>query len=471
MLRLATGIGPPVLTIVHLVLALSVTGHVLLHRREASSSIAWIGLAWLSPLLGCVLYLLLGINRVRRRAATLRGRGRERESAALPHAVVRDDHLAQLERAGRQITARALLGGNGIAILRSGDEAYPQMLGAIAAARVSVRLSTYLFRADSIGSAFIDALQAAVARGVAVHVLVDGIGSGYFRSPAFRRLRRAGVPAARFLHSPLPWRMPFLNLRNHRKLLCVDGCTAFTGGLNIGDENLARQHPSRRVIDTHFRLDGPIVTQLDNAFIDDWYFATGEQLPSSSRSPTTEKGGDSDTRAVTSGPDQDLDKLELLILEAIGCARASIRIMTPYFLPDDRVMTALALASIRGVEVDLILPERSNHPALDWAARAHVAPLLAAGCRIWTHQPPFDHSKLLTVDGLWCLIGSANWDMRSFRLNFELNLEIYNPDLIREIDAMLVRQRHHRITAEDLAARSVPIVLRDSATRLLLPYL
>ena len=459
------------LALIHLALALGVSLHVLLHRRETTSSIAWIALAWLAPLTGGLLYLLLGINRVRRRATTLRSNAADRLATAALNPGERADHLDQLERAGRRLTARAVQGGNAIGILHNGDEAYPEMLAAIESAKQSVGMSTYLFRADSVGLSFIEALIRAKARGVSVRVLIDGIGGGYFLSSSYRRLRHAGVPAARFLHSPLPWRMPFLNLRNHSKILCVDGRTAFIGGLNIGIENLVRQGPSRPVIDTHFRVDGPVVTQLVDVFLDDWLFATGERLAGDLWSRDVAVSGDSAARAVTSGPDQDMGKLEYLLLEAIGCARISATIMTPYFLPDERIVTALALAAIRGVHVDLILPERSNHRALDWAARAHIAPLVAAGCQVWTHPPPFDHSKLMTVDGTWCLIGSANWDARSLRLNFELDLEVYDPELARSIDALLVRRQRDPISAQMLDARPLPAMLRDSVSRLFLPYI
>jgi cardiolipin synthase len=174
---------------------------------------------------------------------------------------------------------------------------------------------------------------------------------------------------------------------------------------------------------------------------------------------------------VTSGPDQDLEKIEFVILEAISCARGSVRIMTPYFLPDDRLITALALAAFRGVVVDVVLPEHSNHPTVDWGSRAQIGPLLAAGCRVWTHPAPFDHSKLMTVDGIWCLVGSSNWDVRSFRLNFELDLEVYDPALARQIDELIATQQGKRILPAQLHARSLPERIRDGAARLMLPYL
>jgi len=176
-------------------------------------------------------------------------------------------------------------------------------------------------------------------------------------------------------------------------------------------------------------------------------------------------------RVILSGPDEDLEKIELMILEAIACARQSIKVVTPYFLPDDRLVTALALASLRGVGVDVVVPAHGNHLLVDWAMRAQIGPLVAAGCRIWRSPPPFDHSKLMTVDGIWCLIGSANWDVRSFRLNFELNVEIYHADIVRKIDELMATRRGVLTTAAELDRLPLPVKLIDNAARLMLPYL
>jgi cardiolipin synthase len=465
--------APTALSALHLLLAIGVTSHVLLYKRETNTSAAWIGLAWLAPILGSVLYLLLGINRVRRRAMSLRGR---RATDLVDDSTLttgRNDHLAQLERAGHRITNRPAERGNRISILRNGDAAYPVMIAAIEAAQRSVVLSSYIFRADAAGSQFIAALTRAVRRGVEVRVLIDGFGGGYFVSETYGELRRARVPVARFMHSSLPWRMPFLNLRSHKKILGIDGRIAFAGGLNIGGENVTRDHPTHPVIDTHFRLEGPVVAQLIDVFADDWSFTTGEHLAGERWFPELApvEGGNSVARAVTSGPDQDLEKIEFVILEALSCARSSVRVMTPYFLPDERIMTGLALAAFRGVAVDIVLPEHSNHPTLDWGSRAQIGPLLAAGCRIWTHPAPFDHSKLMTVDGTWSLVGSSNWDVRSFRLNFELDLEVYDPALAREVDALITAQQGRLISPAELGGRTLPVRIRDGAARLMLPYL
>ena len=447
-------------------LAVGVTVHVLLTKREAGSSVAWIGLAWLAPIMGSVLYLLLGINRVRRRAQNLR---RPRPPKRTRNAVTsRSDHLAALEHAGQQITGRPTEEGNSIQLLQNGDNAYPQMLAAIDGATRSIALSSYIFRADAAGNPFIEALTRAKDRGVEVRVLIDGYGGGYFTSSTYHRLRRAGVPAARFLHSTLPWRMPFLNLRSHKKILGIDGRVVFTGGLNIGAENLTRTRPRHPVFDTHFRFEGPIVAQLIDVFAADWLFATKETLSGDSWFPALSPAGDSASRVVTSGPDNDLEKIEFVVLSALSCARKSIKIMTPYFLPDERIITALSLAAFRGVEVDLVLPEHSNHPTVDWGSRVQMGPLLKAGCRVWTYPAPFNHSKLMTIDGLWALVGSANWDIRSFRLNFELDLEIYTSGVVREIDSLITTHQKERLTLDH---RALALKLRDGAARLLVPYL
>jgi cardiolipin synthase A/B len=459
------------LSVLHLLLAAGVTGHILLHKRDPGSAVAWIGIAWLSPVLGSLLYVLLGVNRVRRRALALRA---PRASAPPQPAATQarhDDYLAGLEVSAQRITGRPAKSGNAIAILRNGDEAYPRMIARIDAAEHSVALASYIFRADAAGEPFIEALVRAQRRHVEVRVLIDGVGGGYFWSTTYRQLRRAGVPVARFLHSPLPWRMPFLNLRLHKKLLAVDGRGAFIGGINIGAENLIRRRPARPVLDTHFCLEGPVVAQIISTFADDWLFVSGEQLDGERWFPALEPLGDSVARAVTSGPDQDLEKIELMILQAVSFARSSVKVMTPYFLPDDRIITALALASMRGVEVDVILPVSSNHPTLDWGARAHIGPLLAAQCRVWTHSAPFDHSKIMTVDGRWGMVGSANWDMRSFRLNFELNVEIYHSALVLQLEQLIAQKQEVRLSTEALQKISLPALLRNSAARLMLPYL
>ena len=211
------------------------------------------------------------------------------------------------------------------------------------------------------------------------------------------------------MHSVLPWRMPFLNLRSHKKLLVVDGRIGFTGGLNISDQNILAERPKSPVADTHFRFEGPVVTQLLDVFAHDWSFATGENIEGEGWFPDPDEAsaGEILARVVTAGPDQDLEKIRSVLMEACACAQTSVKVMTPYFLPGAETVSALTLAALRGVRVDVIVPQRSDHRFVDLAMRAHIGPLIEAGVRFWLGPAPFNHSKLMVVDKRWS--STASW--------------------------------------------------------------
>ena len=454
-----------------LVLAIASTIHILLHKREVASAVGWIGLVWFAPILGAISYLMFGVNRVRRRARQLRPQDDDSgRRSAWPTPDLEAD-LDALKQGNGRIAGRPLLPGTTVHAYQNGDQAYPAMLQAIAEAKISIGLSSYIFQDDRWGGRFIAALAEAQARGVTVRVLIDGVGGGWLRSPAYRRLRHHGVTAARFMHSSLPWRMPFINLRSHKKVLLLDGTVGFTGGMNIADDNVMAARTRQPVQDLHFRIDGPVVAQLAEAFAEDWSFVTDEDLEGDTWLPPIPTADGPLARVIDSGPDEDLEKIEFAVLQAVACARTSIAVMTPYFLPDQRLITALALAAMRGVAVELLVPRKSNHMLVDWATKANIGPLLTDGVRIWQSPPPFHHSKLMVVDHEWCLIGSCNWDIRSFRLNFELCMEVYDPDLAARLTSLMAYARGPELTQADLDARPFPQRLRDAAARLMLPYL
>ncbi len=460
---------PDLVGLIDVLLAGWVTCHVLLHKRDVRAAIGWIGIAWLAPFLGALLYLGFGISRVKRRARRLMGVDRPVDSF-FDRDVSSDDPVERLKIAVGRITGEEISLGKAVAILDSGDEAYPHMIAAIDGAKAEIALSTYIFRTDEVGGQFIEALTRARRRGVRTRVLIDGIGGGFLFSRAYRRLRKNGVPAARFLHSALPWQMPLLDLRLHKKTLIVDRAAAYIGGLNIGAENLSGTPKRTTVRDLHFRIEGPVVRQIAEDFDEDWAFAAGEKPAAAAPIPATPMSGDA-ARVIVAGPDQEEDRLALVLSSAINSAQRSIRIATPYFLPDEPLVTALQLAALRGVSVQIVLPAVNNHPVVAAATRAHIEPLLQAGCRIWRGPPPFDHSKLLTIDGEWSLIGSPNWDIRSLRLNFEIALECYSADLARRLSEILDRKRIEPVTLQEIQGRPVLIKLRDAAARLLAPYL
>ena len=458
-----------ILVALHLCVSTAVTIHILLHKRNVQSAIGWIGLAWLSPFIGALLYFAFGINRVQRRARILRHLVKRPRPSGGNNASS-SEPFANLKATVGALTHQDLVTACISLPLHDGDDAYPQMLSAINNAKTTVALASYIFRSDKIGHEFIDALAKAVQRGVLVRVLLDGFGSGIFLASTYRAFRKQGVPVVQFMNWILPWKMQFVNLRLHKKILVIDGATAFIGGLNIADENTTRLRKNIVVRDTHFKIIGPVIEQITMDFIDDWLFAAGEKLQESIWISGTREAGAVESRVIVSGPDHDTERLSLVLLSAILAAQKSIRIATPYFLPDEQLMTALQLAATRGVDVRIVTPEFSNYAPLNWAMRAHVGPLLQAGCRIWLAPLPFDHSKLMVVDDTWCLFGSPNWDTRSLRLNFELAIEAYDPALAVQLSAIFEQISVSPLTLMELEARSFLVKCRDAATRLLMPY-
>jgi len=457
--------------------ALLASAHALLHKRDTRAATLWIGVVWLMPGFGPVLYLVFGVNRIRRRAISLRLK--KPSHRAIPqnlgepqHAGA--EHLKMLAHVVNRIAVFPLTSGNHVQPLVNGDEAFPAMLAAIKSAKKTISLSTYIFDNDPTGGQFAAALGRAVTRGVAVRVLIDSAGARYSWPSIIHELRRANVPVARFLPSLAPWRVMTLNLRNHRKLLAVDGQIAFTGGMNIRHGNVLAASPRQPVQDLHFRVEGPLVGQLQAAFANDWAFTTGEVLHGETWFPEPRPTGRGViARVITDGPDADFETLRLTLLAALAEAQTSVQILTPYFLPDPALITALNLAALRGVRVDIVLPAKNNLPFVHWASRAMWWQMLERGCRIWLTPPPFDHSKLMIVDGHWVLLGSANWDTRSLRLNFELNVECYGREFAHEMTAVLGKKLGgaREVTKAEVDGRALPAKLRDAAARLFSPFL
>ncbi len=461
------------------VTSLLASAHAVLSKREPRSATTWVVLIWLLPVFGTVLYLLFGINRIRRRAHALRRIELSRYQS--PHNIDISDlcqrlpanrtHLGALARTMNRITARPLVAGNAVDHLVDGEKAYPAMLQAINDARQSITLATYIFGNDRVGRAFADALEAAVGRGVEVRVLIDNAGERYTWPSMVGHLRRRGVPVARFFPS-FPARFIGLNLRNHRKLLVVDGRIGFTGGMNIRQNHML-DSGRRATRDIHFRFRGPVVRQLQEVFYEDWLFSSGERLEGRRWFPEPEAVGDVAARGIRGGPDDNLLKHQMALHAGITCARHTIRVVTPYFLPDSTLAAALNLAALRGVQVDIVLPAHNNLPFVHWAVMGQIRQVLGYGCRIWFTGKPFDHTKLMVVDDCWTFLGSSNWDPRSLRLNFEFNVECYDPKLATDLAARVnTRIAHaHQLTLEYLNGRNLALRLRDGVARLLMPYL
>jgi cardiolipin synthase len=477
------GFWPYFVTFLDVGVALVSSVHAILYKRDARAAVAWVGLIWLVPFLGALLYLLFGVNRIRRRARSLRPNHHHPE---LPPSVfacapseVRDfvpdaAHLTALAEIVASATGKPLLKGNRITTLHNGDEAYSAMIQEIDDAKDSVLLSTYIFDNDRAGERFLDAFERAIARRVEVRVLIDDLGARYSWPSVLRPLRRAGVRVGRFLPKLIPVWTRFANLRNHRKVMVVDGRVGFTGGMNIRESCLLELNLRYQVRDLHFRVEGPAVAHLQEVLVDDWAFATGELLQGDRWFPPLQSAGQTLARGIVDGPDEDFERLRLTLLGAVACARSSVMILTPYFLPDSALVTSLNVAAMRKVDVDILLPAQNNLRVVQWASTAQLWQVLQRGCRVWLTPPPFDHTKLIVVDGAWVLLGSSNWDARSLRLNFEFDLECYDPELGASLQQW-VRNEPLRgarpVTLAQVDGRILPVRIRGGVARLLSPYL
>ena len=468
---------------IDLVIAVVASAHVLLTKRDTRATIGWVGLICLTPLVGAILYIWLGINRIERRARRLRGLHQHPQPtfrpAVCPQATINETlapdgaHLCSLATLVQKISHRPLLAGNQIVPLVDGDQAFPAMLRAIDEAGSSVTLGTYIFDNDRIGQLFLDALKRALTRNAEVRVLIDDMGARYSWPTMAHALRKAGIPLATFMPPLVPWRFQYSNLRTHRKTLVVDGKIGFTGGINLREGHLLASHPRHPVRDLHFRVEGPIVSQIQHVFADDWSFCTGEVLEGEIWFPEISPAGHVVARGIPDGPDEDFESFLHTLLGALASAEKSIQIVTPYFIPDTSLITALNVAALRGIIVDIVLPGENNIALVQWASTAMLWQIVNRGCRVWISPPPFDHTKLMIVDGLVSFVGSSNWDARSLRLNFEFNLECYDRAFAATLTS-IVQERircAHRLTLEELDGRPLAIKLRDGIARLASPYL
>lgn len=463
-------------------LALLSAGHALLLKRDPRSALGWIVVCLTLPLFGSFLYWSMGVNRISRKARQwlesgkrLAGWGnfsRNNSPCTAPPLPAAAAHLKELRALADRVVSSSLVPGNRILPLENGENAYPVMLAAINGATRSINLCTYIFDGDAAGRQFLDALKMAAARGVDVRVIIDSLGEKYSRPTIHKFLNGSLVKVGRFL----PLRQGgYINLRNHRKLLVVDGLTGFTGGMNIGDRHMVDRVGGTPVVkDMHFQVEGPVVSDLQRVFLEDWYFVTGELIKAKNFFPLIPAGGNAVVRAVSDGPDKEFRKLSWIIMGAISCARNRVMIMTPYFIPDRPLISALITAALRGVEITLLLPAKNNLPFVHWASRDYLWELLQHGIRIYYQPPPFVHTKLLLVDDIWSLIGSANLDPRSLRLNFEFNLEVYDAELsgqlVEKFTAAVAQSR--RVTIEEVDfGRSLPEKIRDGVAKLFSPYL
>ena len=364
--------------------------------------------------------------------------------------------------------------GNRVELLAEDDSAFRRLEAALHEARRSVWVEYYLIRNDATGKAFLDLLAARARDGLDVRLLYDAIGSMRLDRERLGAIRAAGGHAEPFL--PLnPFRRRWaVHLRNHRKLVVLDGERGFSGSMNVGDEysGRARRRGLAHFRDSHLAVEGPAVGDLSLIFAEDWNLATGERI-APRVSPIPLAGGDAEVAVIPSGPDQAYNATGMAYFAGIASARSRCWLTTPYFVPDGATVRALEAAALRGVDVRLLLPEVPDVRVVGPAARSFYPALLRAGLRIYEYQPSMLHAKTMVVDGRLSLVGSGNVDFRSFRLNFELGALVESENFARVLEGRFEEDlRESREVREvELAARSLAARLAEGTARLLAPLL
>ncbi len=510
----------------HLLIAAGLSLHILLRKERPVSAVLWLAVVWAFPYLGALAYLSFGVDRVARGAAAREAtqalvarRARERpllEWLRMDESHLPGDHpAAHIFRAtDPAVRPHAVLRGNRAELLVDGDAFYPALFEAVDGAERSIHVQTYIFARDRVGRALRDRLAARARDGLEVRLLYDRFGSTFAHfSGFFAPLRQAGAEARSISQAnPLKGRLQ-INLRNHRKLVVVDGRVGFVGGMNIAERNVSRPaetgmrgasaptgpsmptapampgvaaatitdrttpepvRPADR--DYQVRLEGPAVADLQLKFLEDWCFATGAApsgLLGPGCFPPLDPVGEALVQVVPGAPETGGRGLAESVFAAIVAAERSVTIVTPYFIPDEPILQALRYAAFRGVRVRLVLPARSNHWYTGYAARALYEPLLQAGVRIFERGPPFMHAKALVVDGVYALLGSANLDHRSLYLNFELNLEVAEPAFLARVERQVAREvaASREITLDAHRTRALPRRLLENFCRLFQPVL
>jgi cardiolipin synthase len=432
--------------------------HVLLSYRSPSSAVAWLFAFWVLPILGVFLYATFAVysgpRRVRRRRRLSRSlRAAERRSPK--RGAGRGDGLgSRVDSVARRSGALPTTIGNHVVLHRDGADARRDVFELVRSAQRTLWIESYIFERDEFTDELCELLAERLAAGVDVRVLVDAIGSRRFLWRNLATLRRLGIPHERFL-APNPLKGRFqINARNHRKLLVVDGERAFLGGRNFAAPYFDDGPNGYR--DTSVRVEGPAVGALSGVFLEDWVVAT-ESSPDELRTVASPPAvGRTDLRVVPHGCDEVRDVFVPLVSAAIRGARESILIVTPYFVPDENVLHDLRLAALGGVEVRLLVPKRSPELWPDLGGRRCFEPLLRVGVGIWRTSGPFLHSKAIVIDDQRAFVGSANFDQRSFNLNYELSLEIQDPSfaaaLARSFEPDFARAE--RIDTDAFMARS-----------------
>ncbi len=462
-------------------------GIIFYERRNPTVTLTWLLVLFLMPVLGLLLYLFLGQDLRKKKLFYLK---KEEEESFLPRVAQQERYLLNdkmlfLNPRGSEYrdiihlhlnSNQSLFSQNNkVDIFNDGQELFQTMAESIQRAKKYIHLEYYIFRNDATSRRIVDILCRKAAEGVEVRLLYDGMGCIHLPYHFFRPLQEAGGETASFFPPFLPFINLRMNYRNHRKICIIDGEEGYIGGFNIGDEYLGLSKRFGYWRDTHLRIRGTALDGLHLRFLLDWRYASKQDfLMREDFFPQRAPQGNTGVQIVSSGPDSQWSSIKDGFLKMIGSARQNIYIQTPYFIPDESILSALKIAALSGLDVRLMIPGRADHLIVHWANFSYVGEMLEAGVRCYAYSKQgFLHSKVMMVDGFVSTVGSANMDIRSFHLNFEINAFIYDEVVGRSLQAAFFRdiQNSQEITMEIYQARPVRVRMKEAVSRLLSPLL
>jgi cardiolipin synthase len=459
---------------------------VFLERKNPTSALAWLTVLVFLPLAGFILYLTFGQNFHRERMFRIK----ERDDRFLSRVIASqqeelrseelripgdyEDRFRGLAMMLLHYKQSFLTMDNRVEIFTTGEEKFAALFGAIQEAHDHIHLEYYIVRNDDLGRRLAELLTRKAEEGLEVRLLLDGLGSGSLPRHFFDRYLAAGGKLAYFFPSLAPLVNPRMNYRNHRKIAVIDGNIGFVGGFNVGEEYLGKNPRLGAWRDTHIMITGSAATALQLRFILDWSYASKEYLGSVPRYfPERGAGRGALLQIVSGGPDARWSQVEDAYLKIIYSAREKIYIQSPYFVPDESVLDSLRIAALSGVDVRIMIPRKRDHPFVHWASFSYLGDLLDSGVRAYIYEGGFIHAKSIVVDGLVSSVGSANWDIRSFRLNFETNAFIYDREISVRLEEIFFKDLEQctLITPLMYASRSFRVKAKESVSRLFSPLL
>ena len=428
-----------VLAILYVITILSICLMIVFENRNPVKTLSWLLVILFIPVAGLIIYIIFGRYYRKQKIYTRKSLAdsnrlsdnANRQVTSLSAVLSEESEAvrskAHLIRLLLNNNRSLLTADNRIRLLINGDETFTAMKQAIASAKEFIHLEFYRIEPDKLGTEFKVLLKGKAAEGVKVRVIYDDVGSWNIHRAYLREMRAAGVQIFPFMPVRFPSFSSKINYRNHRKIVVVDGKTGFVGGINIADKYIDGLPYLGPWIDTHLQLEGESVAALDRVFVSDWDFVSGEELPpDTSLTNYTKTGNRTLVQVASSGPDTDWATIMQVYFAAIATARSSIWLTSPYFSPDESMLTALKTAALSGVDVRIIFPEKADSIITNWNTRSYISELLDAGIRVFLYEKGFIHSKYLLVDGVFSSVGSPNVDVRSFDLDFEVTALVYD---------------------------------------------